>query len=64
MKQYLKQEKNKWEMYKTMTNYYEEKLREIGAMLHLQRVQDTPWMKQKLLDERSYILKELEKEIK
>lgn len=47
-----------------MTNYYEEKLREIGAMLHLQRVQDTPWLKQKLLDERSFILKELEKEIR
>ena len=42
-----------------MTNYYEERLREIGAMLHMEKVQNTPWMKQQLEDERKQILHEL-----
>ena len=43
-----------------MTCYYEERLREINAMLHLARVQETPWMKTKLEHERAEILSELE----
>lgn len=43
-----------------MTNYYEERLREIEAMLHMQRVQTTPWMKKKLKNEQYYILKQLD----
>lgn len=47
-----------------MTNYFEERLREINAMLHLCIVQETPWMKKKLEDERNMILHELEDEIR
>lgn len=47
-------------MYQLMTNFYEERLREITAMLHLATVQETPWLKRKLTDERYYILKQLD----
>ncbi len=43
-----------------MTNFYEERLREITAMLHLEVVQKTEWMKHKLEEERTQILKELD----
>lgn len=46
-----------------MTNYYEQRLQEITAMLHLEVVQ-TDWMKEKLETERDYILHELRDEIK
>ena len=47
-----------------MTNYYEKRLQEITAMLHLEVVQKTDWMKEKLETERDYILHELRDEIK
>ena len=43
-----------------MTNFYEERLREITAMLHLEVVQNTTWMKHKLEEERTQILKEID----
>jgi len=45
-----------------MTNFYEQRLHEIQNMLHLQIVQQTPWMKEKLETERTHILQELEVE--
>jgi hypothetical protein len=42
-----------------MTNFYEERLREITAMLHLEVVQETEWMKHKLEEERKQILEEV-----
>ena len=47
-----------------MTNYYEKRLQEITAMLHLEVVQKTDWMKEKLETERDYILHELRDELK
>ena len=43
-----------------MSNYYEKRLQEIGAMLHMQRVQETPWLRKELQNERLYILKQLD----
>ncbi len=42
-----------------MTNFYEERLREISALLHLEVVQETEWMREKLEQEREQILKEV-----
>lgn len=42
-----------------MTNFYEERLREITAMLHLEVVQNTEWMREKLEHERDEILRDV-----
>jgi len=42
-----------------MTNFYEERLREISALLHLEVVQETEWMREKLEQEREQILQEV-----
>ena len=43
-----------------MSNPYEERLRQINAQLHLELVQNTPWLHEKLVHERDTILQELE----
>ena len=56
----LNKEKSKRNGCDDMTNYYEERLREIEAMLHLEVVQETTWMKTQLEAERKQILSQLQ----